>query len=53
MREAAKLLAETDSTVNDIGSMVGYTNQFQFVPIFHKHFGVSPSTYREAVHGSA
>jgi YesN/AraC family two-component response regulator len=47
MREAARLLAETDSATKKISGLVGFTSYFVFVKLFRAHFGVTPSEYRE------
>lgn len=47
MREAKKLLAETDMKIIEISQMVGYDNEKHFMKIFKATCGVSPSEYRK------
>ncbi|TVY12007.1 helix-turn-helix domain-containing protein [Paenibacillus cremeus] len=49
MAKAKQLLQETDMSVKDIGTAVGYTNQRSFNRIFKKAEGVAPSQYRESL----
>lgn len=46
MREAKRLLAETDMTVADIASTIGYASIGYFVNQFKKMFSCSPREYR-------
>lgn len=46
MREAKRLLAETDMRIIDISQEVGYDNEKHFMKIFKSSCGVSPSEYR-------
>lgn len=47
MREAKKLLAETDKRIIEISQEVGYDNEKHFMKIFKASCGVSPSEYRK------
>ena len=47
MKEAKKLLAETDMKIIEISQMVGYDNEKHFMKIFKATCGVSPSEYRK------
>ena len=46
MREAKRLLAETDMRIIEISQEVGYDNEKHFMKIFKSSCGVSPSEYR-------
>ncbi len=46
MKHAAKSLKNTQKAVNEISSMVGYSDSDYFCRAFKKHFGVTPSDYR-------
>lgn len=48
MNEARMLLESTDYPVAEIADMVGYDNPLYFSRLFHRHVGMSPSTYRHA-----
>ena len=48
MRQAAHLLRETSLPVKDITWQSGYSDQLAFSAAFKKHFGVSPSAYRQS-----
>ena len=47
MREAKRLLEETDMRINEISQAVGYENEKHFMKIFKSTCGVSPSEYRK------
>ena len=47
MKEAKKLLEETDKKVIEISQMVGYENEKHFMKLFKSICGVSPSEYRK------
>jgi YesN/AraC family two-component response regulator len=47
IREAKKLLADTDMRVVEISRAVGYDNEKNFMKIFKNTCGVSPSEYRK------
>ena len=46
MREAKKLLTESDLKIIEISQEVGYPNEKHFMKTFKAHFGVSPTEYR-------
>lgn len=46
MREAKRLLSETDYKIIEISQAVGYENEKHFMKIFKASCGVSPSEYR-------
>ena len=46
MREAARLLRETQKHITEITILVGYDNANYFSRIFKKQYGTSPSEYR-------
>ncbi|MFZ5945677.1 MAG: response regulator transcription factor [Bacillota bacterium] len=46
IKEAAKLLVETDKSIDDIASIVGLSNNSYITYLFKKSVGVTPSTYR-------
>ena len=48
--EAARLLRETETPINDISGMVGYASPNYFAKVFKKKHNVTPSDYRSAVH---
>ncbi len=45
---AATLLSQTKLTILEISHRLGYTSTSDFYRAFKKHYGVSPSTYRES-----
>lgn len=47
IREAKKLLVNTDHKVFEISDMVGYKNPKQFARVFRELEGISPKEYRE------
>lgn len=47
MREAKKLLTESDLKIIEISQMVGYDNEKHFMKLFKNTYGVSPSEYRK------
>lgn len=46
MREAARLLRESQKHITEITSLVGYDNANYFSRLFKKQYGVTPSEYR-------
>lgn len=44
---AKKLLEETSLKIQDIAQMVGYTSANNFIRVFKKYEGISPSKYRD------
>lgn len=47
MREAQKLLADTDMRIIEISRKVGYDNEKHFMKLFKNTYGVSPTEYRK------
>ncbi|NRF90400.1 AraC family transcriptional regulator [Paenibacillus frigoriresistens] len=47
MEHAKKLLQSSRDSVQDIGSMVGYTHAISFIRAFKKYTGVTPGDYRK------
>lgn len=47
MEYAAKLLINTDIDTLTISLMLGYTSLSHFITLFGRHFGLSPSRYRQ------
>lgn len=47
MKEAKRLLAESDMRIIEISQAVGYENEKHFMKIFKSSCGVSPSEYRK------
>lgn len=47
MRNAKKLLKETDFTTSEIGCKIGYTTSRGFLSAFQKYEGCTPSEYRQ------
>jgi len=53
MREARRLLADTDLAISDIAVRTGYPDPAYFARRFRAHFGMSASTYRATfTHGT-
>ena len=48
MDEAETLLTDTDLSIAQIGTSVGYADAFGFSAAFKRHRGLSPSTFRAA-----
>ena len=48
MREASKLLKETDTPLKDIAVRCGYQDYFYFSRMFKSYFGIPPTEYRES-----
>lgn len=46
MREAARLLRESNRNILEITSLVGYDNANYFSRLFKKQYGITPSEYR-------
>ncbi len=46
LSRACDFLLSTDMEINQIGSSVGYKDQYFFSKIFKKHMGISPQGYR-------
>lgn len=47
MSKAKELLANTDSSVGEVGRIVGYTHQSSFAEAFRRECGVTPKQWRE------
>ncbi|MDQ1909672.1 response regulator [Paenibacillus sp. GD4] len=50
MKQAVKLLLQTDLMVYEIAEQVGYNNARQFSDMFKKHFGKLPQEYKNQKH---
>ncbi|MFD2328903.1 helix-turn-helix transcriptional regulator [Cohnella sp. GCM10020058] len=48
LARAAKLLVETDLTLDDVAERCGYQNAFYFSRVFSKQMKISPSLFRRA-----
>lgn len=48
MREAARLLTDTDISILEIAGRVGYTNQGRFARVFQDHYRMKPLKYRHS-----
>lgn len=46
MKEAAALITSTERSITEIGSMVGYSDSNYFSKTFKKHFGKTPSEFK-------
>jgi AraC-like DNA-binding protein len=46
-REARRLLRESDQSIENVGSLVGYSDIHYFSRIFRRHEGISPREYRK------
>ena len=46
LNKAGRMLLTSELSVKEIASMVGFEDQFHFSRNFKKHFGYSPSEYR-------
>lgn len=47
MSRASTLLNETDKMIFEVSDEVGYSDSFHFSKMFKKHYGVSPSEFRQ------
>ena len=47
MEKAKVLLKKQDLSISEVANVVGYTDQLAFSKAFKKHFGSSPSTYKD------
>ncbi len=50
--ESARMLSETDKTVEEICAAVGYTDKKQFYKVFKENIGKTPNAYRSEVKSS-
>lgn len=48
IQEAARLLQETNYSIEEVSLRVGYQDRKQFYKVFKEHMGVTPSTLRRA-----
>ncbi|MGM9757340.1 MAG: two-component regulator propeller domain-containing protein [Candidatus Cryptobacteroides sp.] len=48
LKRAAKLLADTDRTVSEISYMTGFVNPKYFSTSFKRHFGMTPTDYKNS-----
>ena len=53
IREAKRLLCETDLKIQEISVQVGYENEKHFMKTFRSQCGVSPTEYRKNMSGTA
>ncbi len=51
IRKACELLDQTDSTIREIATQLGYDDPYYFSRIFKKTQGCSPAAYRRSVKG--
>ena len=49
MKYAKELLLAGNLSVSQVADLCGYSNPYYFSNVFHNHFGVSPSKYRDTV----
>lgn len=49
MEQAKTLLAETDATIDQVASRIGYASPYSFSDSFLKHSGVRPGKYRKQI----
>lgn len=47
LREAQRLLRETDASVTEIGDYVGYPDNNYFIKVFRGKYGLTPGAYRK------
>jgi two-component system response regulator YesN len=52
MKNARRIIIEGGQKIFEIANMVGYNTSRYFTLVFKKHFGVSPSGYKERLGGS-
>ena len=48
MEEAARLLKESDKSINDVAQSVGYESQSKFSAGFKEHYDMTPAEYRRS-----
>ncbi len=51
MKEAARLIAETDMTFKQIAVECGYADYFYFCKVFKGYYNASPTEYRQGIEG--
>jgi len=49
MQQAAQMLCETEYSIAQVASYVGYHDSFQFTKMFRKQYHCSPSVYRKTI----
>lgn len=49
MKEAVKLLRQSNLTVNEISIVLGYEDSAYFMKVFKKYYGSTPSNYRKGM----
>lgn len=49
IKEAKRLLGETEEALIEIGLRVGCADQSHFTALFHKHVGLTPKAYRDSL----
>lgn len=49
MREAHRLLAETNKPIKEIASLIGYCRTTSFITAFRKHFDYTPGSMRRTI----
>ena len=49
LRLALPLLRETDSDLSDIALRLGFASHSHFTALFRRHFGITPSVYRDGI----
>ena len=47
MKQAMRLLKETDKSIQEITAAVGYSDTFTFSKAFKRQYGKSPSSFRD------
>jgi len=47
MKEAGRLILETDKSFKEIAILCGYPDYFYFCKVFKRHFNITPSQYQE------
>ena len=48
MSKAEEMLRHTDQTVSQIAGQCGYADSLAFTKMFHKHYGCSPTEFRQS-----
>ena len=48
---AAHLLVATSDTIKQIATVVGFSDEYYFMRLFKKRYGVTPKTYRNTFSG--
>ena len=50
LEQIRQLLAETDSSLEEIAQASGFSDKYSMSKFFHKHEGMPPGKYRKAIH---